>query len=392
MKMIDGLPEEGRRPFVRMGVWRASLAAVLLAGLFSLFFFVLRPDQTEDGLAGRVLPARLVATAGGAASDSFTDRLPSALPWLIPAGVALLVAVWIARTPRRRAWAGVGLIVAAGLFVNGGRLLQGDEAGTVGVRPGRVAQNFEASDLDGLRFALSDLRGQPVVINFWATWCTSCLAEMPVLEQQRQAHEAEGLTIVAVNVQEGVGKAREFMEALALFDFVVAMDIDVTISDAYGVRGLPLSVFIDRDGMIQARFQGELDEETMDRYVQAAIEAVPGGEPPDRLQFLNVVPREHVLEVYADGDEPGRARFVSRRFRCDEEYCGAPAAALLKDVAGVTDTDLRSYGAPPALLVTFDPAAITLEELTAILADALRAYPDRLYTRELQVRFVTEAQ
>jgi hypothetical protein len=215
---------------------------------------------------------------------------------------------------------------------------------------------------------------------------------MPVLEEQRKTHLAEGLTIVAVNAGEGLSNARGFIDALELYDLAIAMDPDLTISDAYGVRGLPLSVFIDRNGVIQAIYRGQLDDETMNAYVQAAIDAVPGGEPPDTLQFVEPVRREHVLDVFPHEEPPGRVLFVSRRFRCDDLYCAAPVADILREAAGVTNVELRSEDAQPALAATFDADVIDLEAVVAIVEEALRTHPDRLYTRELRVRYPEASQ
>ena len=319
----DQRSSAGRPGLVQLNLVRAIAAAVLLGGLFALLFFVFLPRGGD----GSVLPARLVDTPPGS-SDA-----------------------------------------------------------TVGVHAGGLARDFEASNLEGMRVRLSELRGRPLVLNFWATWCTSCLAEMPVLEEQRLAHQADGLVIVAVNVGEGIGDARGFIEALELFEFAIAMDPELDIADAYGVRGLPHSVFLDRNGVIQAEYRGQLDEETMQQYVQAAIDAAPGGEAPFRPRFVTTVPREHVLEVIPSGEEPGQVLFVSRRFRCDDDYCGTPVVDRLRDAGGVIEIELRSDDTPPSLSVAFDPAVTQLDEVVAVLAEALRAHPDPLYTRELEVRF-----
>lgn len=255
-----------------------------------------------------------------------------------------------------------------------------------GIHRGNLARNFAASDYDDLRLTLSELRGRPVVINFWATWCTSCLAEMPVLEQQRLAHEDEDLSIVAVNVGEGAGDAREFIESLELFEFVVAMDPDLTISDAYSVRGLPHSLFIDREGVIQAEYRGQLDEETMNNYVQASIDAVPGEEPPVTVRFVSTVPREHILLAAQDAIAPGTATFVSRRFRCDDDYCSESLAGTIKGLDSVLSVDLTSDSPEPQLLVRYDPDAFGFEEIVDSVANAVRAFEDPLYSRELEVR------
>lgn len=314
------------RGLIHLSLWRLAFAGLLLAGLFALLFLVLLPGG-DDGGDGLVSSARIVDTPAG------------------PSDVS------------------------------------------VGVMPGQLARDFEASELEGARVRLSDLRGRPVVVNFWATWCASCSAEMPVLEEQRRAHRADDLAIVAVNVGEGRSTAQQFIEALELFGFRVALDLDIAISDAYGVRGLPQSVFIDRDGVIQAVYRGQLDADTMDRYVRAAIDAVPGGEPPFRLRLIRPVPRQHVVEVVSDEGTAGEVLFLSRRFRCDDAYCGDPIAGGLRELPGVIDIELRNEELPPSLRVTFDPDRLDVDDVIEALTEALRAHPDPLYTQELEVRY-----
>ena len=316
-------PPAGHRTLVQVNLIRVAFAGVLLAALFALLFFVLLPRGGDDSVSA----ARMVDTPPG------------------PADVSL------------------------------------------GVRPGRLARDFQASDLEGMTVRLSELRGQPVVINFWASWCTSCSAEMPVLEEQRQRYSAEGLTIVAVNVGEPSSAARDFINALELFDFTIAMDFDLAISDAYGVRGLPHSIFIDSNGVIQAEYRGQLDDETMQSYVQAAIDAVLGGEAPFRIRLLNTVPRQHILEVRPNEGGPGQVLFLSRRFRCDDAYCGDPVLEPLRALPAVTEINLDSGEALPILTVTFDPDVIDLDGVVSALADGLRRHPDPLYTLDLEIRY-----
>ena len=192
--------------------------------------------------------------------------------------------------------------------------------------------------------------------------------------------------IVAVNVGEGLGDAREFIESLELFDFVLAMDPDLTVSDAYSVRGMPHSVFIDREGVIRAEYRGQLDDETMDSYVQAAIDAVPGEDPPTTVRFVQTVPREHVLVASEDEAGSGAATFISRRFRCDDDYCAAPLAASIETLAGVLSVDLRSDAPEPELLVQYDSETFQFTEIVNVVVDAVRAFEDPLYSRELEVR------
>ena len=255
-----------------------------------------------------------------------------------------------------------------------------------GIHPGDLARDFEALNLEDVRVRLSDLRGQPLVINFWATWCTSCLAERPALERQRLERESEGLQILAVNVGDDRDNARAFIEQLELFDFIIALDPDLTVTDAYGVRGLPYSLFIDSAGVIQAEYRGELDDETMQRYVQAAIEAAPGAEPESRLRIVTTVPRAHVLDVQLDEAATNRVLFISRRFRCDDSYCAGPIQERVLAIEGVTEASLASEPIAPSLAVTFDAALIDFDTVVATVVDELRAVEDPLYTRELEIR------
>lgn len=257
----------------------------------------------------------------------------------------------------------------------------------VGVHAGDLARDFEALDLAGERVRLSALRGAPVIINFWATWCGSCVSEMPTLEQQRQMHQQDGLRVLAVNVGESADEARSFIDQLELHDFVIALDPDLTVSDAYGVRGLPHSVFIDSAGVIQAEYRGTLDSQTLESYVRSAIDGVRGEDPENRLRLVTTVPRAHVLEVSTNAADPERVVFTSRRFRCTDDYCGDLLRDQAMSINGVTSADLNTDALTPSLTVAFDADAIDVDALVAAVAALLRALPDPLYSRDLEVSF-----
>ncbi len=128
---------------------------------------------------------------------------------------------------------------------------------------GELAPDFSYTLADGSTQRLSDLRGRPVLINFWASWCQPCVEEMPVLAQAYA--EANGdLAILAVN-------RNELPEALARFasnsavplDFPLITNLSGDIGDRYGVTSLPVSYFINRDGRIVARHIGGLSATTL---------------------------------------------------------------------------------------------------------------------------------
>lgn len=100
------------------------------------------------------------------------------------------------------------------------------------------------------RIRLSDLRGQTVVLNFWASWCPPCKAEMPALELVHQQFKATGVVVLAINQMESEQTAADFMAANNL-TFPVALDSDGMASRLYRVSALPTTYFIDKEGIIR---------------------------------------------------------------------------------------------------------------------------------------------
>jgi peroxiredoxin len=131
----------------------------------------------------------------------------------------------------------------------------------VGVQVGERAPDFESVTLDGESVALSDYRGQVVLLNFWATWCGPCREEMPDFEAIYQQRAADGFTVLAVNFAESPEQVAAFVDELGL-SFPVVMDESGEINgDVYGsaVSGYPTSLLLDRDGVIVRRFPGRVN-------------------------------------------------------------------------------------------------------------------------------------
>jgi thiol-disulfide isomerase/thioredoxin len=104
--------------------------------------------------------------------------------------------------------------------------------------------------LAGGTVRLSELKGKVVVLNFWATWCPPCRAEMPALEQAQSALGSKGLLVLGVNQMEDASVVASFMRSINL-DFAIALDANGAVSRAYRVSALPTTFFIDRDGVIR---------------------------------------------------------------------------------------------------------------------------------------------
>jgi thiol-disulfide isomerase/thioredoxin len=142
---------------------------------------------------------------------------------------------------------------------------------SVGLEKGDVAPDFEFSSFDGERMRLSDFRGRPVFVNFWATWCGPCRAELPRMEVALRDHAADGLVILGVNNGERIQAAQRFLQKLDVKLTEYAYDPAASIVQRYAVPGLPTSYFIDADGVITGVYATELSAKLMEEAIQGAI-------------------------------------------------------------------------------------------------------------------------
>ena len=129
------------------------------------------------------------------------------------------------------------------------------------VRPwpeGKAAPALSLADLDGKMWNLAALKGQVVALNFWATWCEPCRAEMPSLELLAAQHERDGLTILAVNYKESLPTVKRFLETLP-FSLPILLDRDGNATGDWTPRIFPTTVLIDRAGVPRLSVLGELE-------------------------------------------------------------------------------------------------------------------------------------
>ncbi len=129
-----------------------------------------------------------------------------------------------------------------------------------------LAPDFVLPKLDGGTVQLSDLRGQWVLVNFWATWCAPCREEMPYLAQLESKY-AGNFTVLAVNMREPPAIIAPFVAELGL-DLPILLQPDDATLLAYDVRGLPISVLIDPDGMVAMHTVGPLAVGVVERVVR----------------------------------------------------------------------------------------------------------------------------
>lgn len=133
---------------------------------------------------------------------------------------------------------------------------------------GKIAPDFVLAGYDGRAVRLSDYRGKTVLLKFWASWCTSCAKEMPLMQRLAVEHP-DDLVVLAVNQAEGSGTAQAWSNERALTALVFALDSDKSVSDAYKLpAGLPHSFFIDEHGYVRAVVHGELTYGAMQQHLE----------------------------------------------------------------------------------------------------------------------------
>lgn len=118
-----------------------------------------------------------------------------------------------------------------------------------------AAPDFTLKSRDGSNIKLSELRGQVVMVNFWASWCGPCRQEMPLLEQLYQRYQPMGFTLLGVNVEEDSSAADKVLKDIPV-SFPILYDSKNSVSESYQVRAMPSTFLIDRDGNVRYLHKG----------------------------------------------------------------------------------------------------------------------------------------
>ena len=145
--------------------------------------------------------------------------------------------------------------------------------GSAGAAPvSGPAPDFTLKSLDGTNMKLSEMAGNVVLINFWASWCGPCREEMPLLNALHNKYQPLGFTVLGINVEEQVDSARGFLRDFPV-DFPVLLDNRNQVSQLYEVVAMPTTVVVDRDGKLRYLHRGYKsgDEEKYRQMVKQLV-------------------------------------------------------------------------------------------------------------------------
>jgi thiol-disulfide isomerase/thioredoxin len=123
------------------------------------------------------------------------------------------------------------------------------------LRTGAPAPDFQLKSNSGKPLSLASLKGQIVLVNFWASWCGPCRKEMPILEQLNRQYRGKGVTLVGVNVEPDSAAAADWLKATPV-SFPILFDVDSKVSKLYQVEGMPNTVILDRKGNVRYIHRG----------------------------------------------------------------------------------------------------------------------------------------
>lgn len=140
----------------------------------------------------------------------------------------------------------------------------------IGINPNVIktkAIDFKLKDLNGKEMSLSDLKGKKVFLNFWATWCPPCKAEMPEIQKLYEETKDSDVVIVAVEIGEPLDTVKSFIDSNK-YSFKVLLDSDQSVATKYNIASIPTSYFIDVDGNIVSKHVGGMNIDQMKEYIK----------------------------------------------------------------------------------------------------------------------------
>lgn len=136
---------------------------------------------------------------------------------------------------------------------------------------GHIAPDFTLKDLHGNTVNLEELRGKVVFINFWASWCPPCRAEMPEIEAVHQEYKDRGVVVLGVDISEPENTVRQYIQQGG-FTWTILMDSTGEVARDYRITAIPTSFFLDREGIIRVVKVGAMTKREMEANIAEAMQ------------------------------------------------------------------------------------------------------------------------
>lgn len=175
----------------------------------------------------------------------------------------------------KKRWMILGLIAIIGAVA--GWNIGIEAAPATGPRVGNLAPNFTLSDLNGRRVTLNNVirDNRATVVNFWATWCPPCRAEIPELISFYRRYSGQRVALLAVNLQENPGEVRQFARRQGM-NFPVLTDTNGTVGNLYQVYALPTTFIIDQRGRIRSKIEGGTTLANLENQIRPLLRNTSG--------------------------------------------------------------------------------------------------------------------
>ncbi|MEE9135301.1 MAG: TlpA disulfide reductase family protein [Gammaproteobacteria bacterium] len=173
--------------------------------------------------------------------------------------------------------------LTAGLYLGRNLSLSIDDSGRLIPQPdltnaATVLPDFVLSDLNGVPRPISDWSGQPILINFWATWCAPCRREMPLLQKLHEEFGNDGLQVIGIAIDRAPDVSAFTIETGITYPILVGQEDAIEVTDGFGLDflGLPFTVLVDQDGQILKIQLGELHADDLKLIVAVTAELRAG--------------------------------------------------------------------------------------------------------------------
>lgn len=161
------------------------------------------------------------------------------------------------------------------------------------IEVGSVAPDFILNDYLGETVQLSDYKGQAIFLNFWASWCPFCIAELPLLQSAHEKYQSEGFMVIGVNRQESRDTAQTYSDDLGI-TFPLLLNSADDVAKAYKLTAMPSSYLIDKNGVIQEIIYGPVTEESLEQSIAdlLSIEVIESVEEEKDMSSMDITAEE----------------------------------------------------------------------------------------------------